>query len=457
MHRGGIRRVDGHDSITGALGRPRLRHAAAGGDLPYAGTVSSHATKPAAGPAEDPLDPPTRGERVSAEMRERVELLGERFEEPIQTVTTITHRTMALFPVRVWRWFLFRNGFLLSAGMSYQALFAVFAAVYVLFASAGLWLFGSEDTVQAIINLINTYVPGLIGPNGAITPDQLTEAADSSTSLFGWTGAVALAGFIWTAIGWITYSRTAVRSLFGLPKDMRAYVLLKARDLIAALAFGAVLLLGAVLSVASTSATTRLLALFGVSSDSWLVQAAIGGAGFIVVLTINTGVLLVMFRFLSGATVKWRRLWGGSVLGGVVMYVLQIGAGFLVGSATSNPLFATFAVLIGLLLWFRLTAIVTLVAASWIYVSASDRNESLRRVTPAQLEAERRESERQALILTTEVELRRAREEVARVGWIRRISVRRRIARLQSELDELQAASAAAGFGRSTTDTARLD
>ena len=113
------------------------------------------------------------------------------------------------------------------------------------------------------------------------------------------------------------------------------------------------------------------------------------------------------------------------------MYVLQIGAGFLVGSATSNPLLATFAAFIGLCCG-RLTSIVTLVAASWIYVGASDRNESLRRVTPAQLEAERRESERQARILTTQVELRRARDEAARVGWIRRAGVKRRIARLQS-------------------------
>ena len=137
-------------------------------------------TRPAEAPADDPLDPPTRGERMSAEVRERVGILSERFEEPIQTVTTLTQKTMALFPVRVWRWFLFRNGFLLSSGMSYQAIFAVFAAVYVLFAGAGLFLTGNDDTLLAIVNLINTYVPGLIGPDGAITPAQLSEAADSS-------------------------------------------------------------------------------------------------------------------------------------------------------------------------------------------------------------------------------------------------------------------------------------
>lgn len=47
---------------------------------------------------------------------------------------------MAWFPVRVWRHFLIHNGFLLAAGVSYQALFASFAAIYVAFAIAGLWL-----------------------------------------------------------------------------------------------------------------------------------------------------------------------------------------------------------------------------------------------------------------------------------------------------------------------------
>ncbi|MET0725042.1 MAG: YihY/virulence factor BrkB family protein, partial [Leifsonia sp.] len=328
-----------------------------------------------------PVDEASRSQRVGTEMRQRVEELTERYEEPIQKVTTITKKTMALFPVRVWRWFLYRNGFLLSAGISYQAIFAVFAAVYVLFAGAGLWLVANPPAFEAIVAFINTYVPGLIGENGAITPEQLKEAASGSTSLFGLTGAIALAGFIWTAIGWITYSRTAVRSLFGLPKDMRAYVLLKARDLLAALVFGAALLLGAALSVASTSAATTLMTLLGFSEDSLLLQLAVGGAGFLVVLVINTGVLVTMFRFLSGASVPWTRLWSGSILGGIALYVLQIGAGFLVGGASSNPLYATFAVFIGLLLWFRLTSIVTLVAASWIYVSAKDRNESLRRVT----------------------------------------------------------------------------
>src|SRR5690349_4780170 len=166
--------------------------------------------------------------------RERLEELGtrtkERFEQPINRVTTITRKTMALFPVRVWRHFLARNGFILSAGMSYQALFAIFAAVYVVFAVAGIWLTGNSQALTAFIALLNTYAPGLVGDDGIISTDELYTIATTSTSLFGWTGAVALAGLIWTAIGWITYSRIAVRSIFLLPQDTRGYVMLNTRD-----------------------------------------------------------------------------------------------------------------------------------------------------------------------------------------------------------------------------------
>ncbi|HEU0182906.1 MAG TPA: YhjD/YihY/BrkB family envelope integrity protein, partial [Agromyces mariniharenae] len=204
--------------------------------------------------------------------RERLGELGtrtkERFEEPINRVTTITRKTMALFPVRVWRHFLARNGFILSAGMSYQALFAIFAAVYVVFAVAGIWLTGNTAALTAFIALLNTYAPGLVGDDGIISTDDLVAIATANTSLFGLTGAVALVGLVWTAIGWITYARIAVRSTFGLPKDTRAYVLLKTRDLLVGLAFGAILILATVLSVVTTSFFGWISTVIGMPRDS---------------------------------------------------------------------------------------------------------------------------------------------------------------------------------------------
>lgn len=381
------------------------------------------------------------------------EPMRERFGEPLQRVSEITQKTLALFPVRVWRHFLARNGFLLAAGMSYQALFAAFAAVYVLFSVAGIWFASRPETMQALETLINTYIPGLIGEQGAIKPSDLATLADSSTFLLSWTGVIAAGGLIWTAIGWVTYSRIGVRSVFGLPKDTRSYVLLKARDFLAALIFGAVLLIASTLTVASTAALSWIFSLVGISSTSIWYRLAGGSLGLLLVLFINAGVLAAMFRFLSGASVPWRNLWGGSLLGGGALTVLQVLGGALVGGVSKNPLLATFAVFVGLLLWFRLTSIVSLVSAAWIAVAAGDKGISLRSVSTEELEAERRAAEQQALRVAAEVELRNARIAHDSASWYRRPVTALQLRAAQQHHDEIvaeQADAAASGDSKPT-------
>ncbi|MFE5672389.1 YhjD/YihY/BrkB family envelope integrity protein [Agromyces sp. NPDC056523] len=397
------------------------------------GAPTDGGTPAPSGPASD--------DRPRSTAADVAESMRERFDEPIAKVEDLTQRTMALFPVRVWRHFLARNGFLLTAGMSYQSLFAVFAAIYIVFAVAGIWLLGDDETLDALITLINTYAPGLVGENGVITPEALQEAATASTSLFGWTGAVALGGLVWTAIGWVTYARMAVRSIFGLPKDDRAYLYLKGRDFLAALMFGLAILVAAVLSIVATGFLDWVFSLLGIglTTDSPVVSATLQLGALAIVFVIDTLALAVMFRFLSGAEMPWRRMWTGSLLGSAALSVLQLAGGFVLSWAGSNPLLATFAVLVALLLWFRIASIIILVAASWIAVEAADRNESLRRVTAEQLEAERRVREYEALVTAARVRVREASQELAAARWYERVVAERRLTKARRELAELEA------------------
>ncbi|MBT2475588.1 YihY/virulence factor BrkB family protein, partial [Microbacterium sp. ISL-103] len=135
-----------------------------------------------------------------------------RLDTAVERATALTQRTLGLFPVRVWRHFLQHNGFLLAAGVSYQALFAIFAAIYLAFAITGLWLGGSTEAVDGLIEIINSYVPNLILEQGGVfTPEQVREIAASTTNVLGITGLIALGTVIWTAIGWVTFSRRATR------------------------------------------------------------------------------------------------------------------------------------------------------------------------------------------------------------------------------------------------------
>jgi len=366
-----------------------------------------------------------------ARLRNRLEA---RFETPLERMTTVTRHTLALFPTRVWRRFLTGNGFLLSSGMSYQALFAVFAAVYIVFAVAGIWIVADRDTLDAFVRLINTYVPGLIGESGIIHEDELRRVAESSTSVLTVTGVAALLVLVWTAIGWVTYSRIAVRAIFGMPRDRRAYLLLKARDFLVAFSIGIVLFAAVVLSIASTSALDWLIGLFGDGAHEWS-RVLVTAASLALVFAIDTAALMTLFRFLADARLPIRRMALGSLLGGAALLLLQVLGSRLLDGATRNPLLSTFVVFIALLLWFRLTSIVALVAASWIAVSAEDRGEALWEPTGA----ERAALERSALLLAAEVRLREADEALAAASWLRRPAARWRRDGAQEELASLVA------------------
>lgn len=335
----------------------------------------------------------------------------------------IRDRAVEVFPVRVWRHFLHNNGFLISAGMSYYLLFALFALLYVAFAGAGIWLGGSAAAISALVDLVNTYIPGLIGEQGLFSEDDVAGVARNSTGVLGVTGAIAIAVGLWTAISGVTYTRRAVRDMFGLPFDDRAYLLLKLRDLIAAAVFGGALVLGAVLSTLGVWALSQMFALIGWSTTSWLFGASVRTLSVLIAFVIDAAALAALVRFLTGTSIPWRSIWPGAMLGGFAMVVLQLGVGFLLSWAPSNPLLATFAVLVGLLLWCRWLSIVVLAATSWIAVTAADKDHPL---TEEDTRAARI-AEREALVLAAQVQVRRAQRTADAAPWYRRRRARREL------------------------------
>jgi membrane protein len=369
-----------------------------------------------------------------ASLRDRWELrqaaLRERFDEPIERATRLTRRTLAWFPIRVWRHFLQHNGFLLAAGISYQSLFTIFAAIYLGFAIVGTWLGGDAQAVEQLIDLINSYIPNLISDHGLVRPEQVQEIADSAGGLLTVTGLIALVVIIWTAIGFVTYARRAVRDTFGLPYDSRSYVLLKARDLLAALVFGVALVAGSVLVQVTTWALDLVTHLIGWTTDSTLSNVVVRVLTLLVAFAINALALALLFRFLTGTSLRWRRIWPGSLLGGGALAVLQVGAGLLLIYTPSNPLLATFAIFIGFLLWFRVNGIVILVAAAWISVATSDRDLPLIEIS----QEERERMERHALRIAAGVRLREARAALAAAPWWRRAGAQRAVRRALAEL-----------------------
>jgi membrane protein len=263
-----------------------------------------------------------------------------------------------------------QKGPLLAAGLTYQALFALFSALWVGFSVAGFVVAGNDVVRDELIAFIQSAVPGVIKDDsgaGVVEPGALMNA-----SVFGWTGTVALVGLLFSSIRLFGSMRDSVRTVFRAPQPATPLLRLIARDLVLALAFGATVLVSASISLLSTTAVTWGLRLVGLSTDSDASAALLRLVGLVLVFVFDTAVLAVLFRVLAGLHIPTRRLLAGSAIGGAGFVLITFVGGTLLRAAGSNPLLASFAAIVGLLLVINLLCQVLLLAAGWIAVGMDD-------------------------------------------------------------------------------------
>jgi len=273
-------------------------------------------------------------------------------------------------PVRVFMYYISRRGPLLAFGLSYQALFATFAALWVAFSIAGLVLQNNIGLRDSLIMAVSRSVPGLIDNgdgSGAVDPDVLLGA-----NVFGWTGALALVILIATAIGWLDSARGAVREIFDIGFLKANFALQKLKDLGFGIAFGVALLASTTLSAATTWLIGTVLPIVGIDSDSALSVTLGRIVGLLIVLAIDTLLLAAIYRLLSQVPIPRSNLLQGALVGGVAIGLLKLLGGALIGGTGNNPLLASFAVIVGLLIWFNIVCQLILLCAAWIAVGMND-------------------------------------------------------------------------------------
>jgi membrane protein len=341
----------------------------------------------------------------------------------VARVQALVARIQKAKPVRVFTHYGSRRGPILAAGLSYQAIFSVFAALWASFSVAGLVLGASPELRDALFDTIAASVPGLIdrGDGGAIDPDDLL-----STGVLGWTGVIALIGTLVTAIAWLGSARDAVRDIAQLAAPPTNFLLLKLKDLGLAIAFGVALIVSAGLSIGSTAALDWVYGALSIDQDS--VAAIVVGRviGLLLTFALDVGVLVALYRVLAGVPIPRAPLLQGALLGAAALGVLKAVGASLLGGASSNPLLASFAVIIGLLIWFNFVCQVILIGAAWVVVSATDRGVPLDPIG----ERDRREAEsRLRLEIEEQVRAEYEQQLPRALRWLAKRSRRRQVSR----------------------------
>lgn len=254
------------------------------------------------------------------------------------------------------------RGALLCGGIAYSALFSIFAALAIAF-TVFFRLLGSNSELQAqMVDALNEAVPGLIkdeNGEGMVSVDELVIQGG------GWETVLLSLVLLWTAISFMTALRRGVRAQLNLSEVGQSFVMSRVWSLIGFVLLG----LGIISSTAASVIATQV----GDTIANEILHLGDAGAVLVTLLAllasllIDTVLVVGIITVVAGSRPPARDLWLGALAAGVVFGGLRaLGTSVITGSADSNPLLASVAVVVVLLVLVNFVARVLLMAAAWI-------------------------------------------------------------------------------------------
>ncbi|EPD83610.1 hypothetical protein HMPREF1529_02992 [Microbacterium sp. oral taxon 186 str. F0373] len=300
-------------------------------------------------------------------------------------ISRVVARALSLTPVRAFLRYSERRGAMLADSVTYRTLFSVFAAALLGFSAAALWLSGNPEAWQALIASVDRTIPGLVGENGLIKVDEIDVSIGLSIA-----GIVSLVGLVGAAIGAMGSLRAAMRIMCDKLTDDVPFWLVLLRNVALAVVVGVALVASALVTMLGTAGLDLVAQWFGVARDGVAIAWGTRLLAILVTFVLDAAVIAVLFRVLSGVRAPAKALWTGAVLGAVGLTVLQLLSGLFVGGASANPLLASFAALIALLLWINLSAQVILIATAYVFTLVEEQDDRVRTRYGASTFAQRR-------------------------------------------------------------------
>lgn len=261
--------------------------------------------------------------------------------------------------IRAYQRFSELRGNQLAGAVTYFGFLSFFPLLAVAFAILVYVVLVYPDARAQVQQAMQQSFPGLIGSGPGQVDLSKTKGAGVGA------GVIGFLGLIYSGTGWVDALRSALRSMWRRPEGEKPNIVLrKIWDLVILVVFGIALVASVSLSSLATSASRVVLqavGLYGVPG------VGIGLAVFAIVVAIafDAVVFALLFGLLPGVRTPLPVLIRGSLFGAVGFEVLKLLGTDLVGHTTSNPVYGTFAIVVGMLVWINLVSRITILAAAW--------------------------------------------------------------------------------------------
>lgn len=246
----------------------------------------------------------------------------------------------------------------LAASVTYFGFLSFFPLLALGFAVLGYVAAGYPDVQQAVTDAVANAFPSLVGPGeGQLDIQQVIDAKAGA-------GVIGLVGLAYAGLGWLDALRDSLRRVFGTDDVKLGLVRKKLVDLLVLALLGTSLLASVVVSSLATAVTSWVLDQVGVA-ESLLALVLLRVLSVAFALAVDVVIFAILLSRLSGARLTWRQVRSGAVLGAVGFEALKLLGTFLLARTTENPLYATFGVVVGLLVWINLVSRLLLFSAAW--------------------------------------------------------------------------------------------
>ncbi len=252
------------------------------------------------------------------------------------------------------------SGDRLAASATYFAFLSFFPIIALAFAVTGFVVDAYPAVQDSLTRQINDYLPGLADKL------DITSIGNAKVGV----GIIGLLGLLLAGLAWIDALRDALRVIWHQDIDVGNIIKRRLRDISVLAGLGLTLLTSLVVTSLSTSATGTFLDWIGLSGSTAAAWVT-GILALLVALGIDTAVFLYLFWRLPQQTDRSRSV-RGAVLGAVGLEILKVVGTWLVGQTTGNPVYGTFAVIVGLLIWINIVMRWTLFVAAWTVTAPYD-------------------------------------------------------------------------------------
>ncbi|MFC6080751.1 YihY/virulence factor BrkB family protein [Sphaerisporangium aureirubrum] len=247
-----------------------------------------------------------------------------------------------------------QRGDRLAGAVTYFAFLSFFPLLALAFSLFGYVITVWEDARTTLIAALNQQLPGLAD---SLRVDQLADARVGA-------GLIGLIGLLYAGLGALDALREALHDMTMSGEPPVNVIVGRLRDLVALLLVGVTLILSAMAGGFAVSATGTVLGWLGMH-DSLLATGLVRAAALLIGLGADTLVFLVILGWLGKLWGPWRTVLKGAVVGAIGFEVLKQLAALLLSHTLNNPIYGTFAVVVGLLVWINLSARWTLYVTAW--------------------------------------------------------------------------------------------